>query len=925
MKKLLIFLLSLLVCLSTAFAIACNGPEEPEHTHAYDKQVVSAEYLKSEATCEAKAIYYLSCECGEKGTETFESGEKASHVYENGKCKWCEEPEPAEPHTHVFDKEVVSSDYLSSEATCENKATYFKSCACGEKGNETFETGEPLDHDYGDFSTNNDGTHSKICANNPLHVITENCEGGEATCSKRAICDICESEYGDLEDHPYSDDWSYNLTHHWKEAICDCEGVENIEYGAHNIVSGACSICGKQNEQYDSDENYTPVVRFAITSDVHLRDNGAYDSLNQLNNYMNTAYAYSESQSDYSNLDGIFFLGDNTNNGFATEQRLFFNTVNSLTKEGTTSRAIMGNHEYYATRGSGSAYTQASMTQAPLDFMSYSGYDDDDWHGVIGGYHVIMVSLDRYGPHSTWGDASDYGANVYYTQAKIDWLEEQLEIALADDPTGTKPIIVAGHIAPSCGVLGSSATAYDKRLNTLLNDYPNAVYFSGHTHRPISDPRSIWQGNYTAIQTGTLAYLSLSKFADGNTAGNVVDPYGSFDSVGEDGLRSGYMYYLIEIDANNVMKVIVYDMLNNEIYSETLIDSFGDVSGFDYTDDRAEYTDETYKPEFAEGAEATLVSNNYKLVEIKVPKAMCNTTIQAYKVTTYYYKTSRPKGWAKLCTDYKLSGFYFGSASPDEIILTIDGLDADTNYKFEIVALSCFNQTSDSLTLEATTSPAITGTEFAPDIFSLGYSGGKAVNLVDGIELGSKGTPTLNNGETTFDGESIYSYNKMYEWYMPMRKGFAVETYFKINTAGAQTIIGNTENGGFSITYGLDGKISFNVAFSSKSQIYDYSSSYTKATSTASYGVGQYLHVVGVYDGTNVILYVNGQQVASTTKGASYFTCPSWSAQNLVIGADTYGFYDANSYAKITVKSVNVYCIGMSQEQVTAKYNQAIA
>ena len=50
----------------------------------------------------------------------------------------------AEPHTHVFDKEVPSERYLASEATEKEAAKYYKSCACGEKGNETFSYGDPV-------------------------------------------------------------------------------------------------------------------------------------------------------------------------------------------------------------------------------------------------------------------------------------------------------------------------------------------------------------------------------------------------------------------------------------------------------------------------------------------------------------------------------------------------------------------------------------------------------------------------------------------------------------------------------------------------------------------------------------------------------------------------------------------------------------
>ena len=49
---------------------------------------------------------------------------------------------------HSF-TEKVAGQYLKSAATCTEKAVYYKSCTfCGEKGTETFETGNVLDHDW---------------------------------------------------------------------------------------------------------------------------------------------------------------------------------------------------------------------------------------------------------------------------------------------------------------------------------------------------------------------------------------------------------------------------------------------------------------------------------------------------------------------------------------------------------------------------------------------------------------------------------------------------------------------------------------------------------------------------------------------------------------------------------------------------------
>ena len=60
-------------------------------------------------------------------------------TYVNGKLTVAE---------HSFDQEVADAKFLKSAATCTEAAVYYKSCACGEKGTETFSSGEPLGHDY---------------------------------------------------------------------------------------------------------------------------------------------------------------------------------------------------------------------------------------------------------------------------------------------------------------------------------------------------------------------------------------------------------------------------------------------------------------------------------------------------------------------------------------------------------------------------------------------------------------------------------------------------------------------------------------------------------------------------------------------------------------------------------------------------------
>ena len=100
---------------------------------------------------------------------------------------------------------MAEEKYLKSAATCTEKAAYYKSCTvCGEKGTETFEVGNILGHDWGEWQSNGNDTHTRVCARNSGHKETVNCSGGTATCQAKAVCAVCRHEYGQLGTHSFT-------------------------------------------------------------------------------------------------------------------------------------------------------------------------------------------------------------------------------------------------------------------------------------------------------------------------------------------------------------------------------------------------------------------------------------------------------------------------------------------------------------------------------------------------------------------------------------------------------------------------------------------------------------------------------------------------------------------------------------------------
>ena len=81
MKKTKRFLLKLLALASISVfslqAVGCDllASDEPEqaetHTHKFNQKIAEAQYEKTPASCASDGVYYKSCECGEKGEDTF--------------------------------------------------------------------------------------------------------------------------------------------------------------------------------------------------------------------------------------------------------------------------------------------------------------------------------------------------------------------------------------------------------------------------------------------------------------------------------------------------------------------------------------------------------------------------------------------------------------------------------------------------------------------------------------------------------------------------------------------------------------------------------------------------------------------------------------------------------------------------------------
>ena len=156
--------------------------------------------------------------------------EVEKHVWENGACSACGYP----------------CDHTGGTATCTKKAVCV---SCGvEYGDLNAEN-----HDPAAEWTQTDGKHYHICKNGcGTHLEEAACSGGTANCMKKAECDVCGGEYGTVnaENHDPAAEWTQENGKHYHvckngcgthldEAACSGGGADC----QHKAV---CRICQKE-------------------------------------------------------------------------------------------------------------------------------------------------------------------------------------------------------------------------------------------------------------------------------------------------------------------------------------------------------------------------------------------------------------------------------------------------------------------------------------------------------------------------------------------------------------------------------------------------------------------------------------------------------------------------------------------------------
>lgn len=443
-------------------------------------------------------------------------------------------------------------------------------------------------------------------------------------------------------------------------------------------------------------QSFKGALAFAVISDTHVENNKGVGAGVKVPQALKNITSYKP-------LDAIFVAGDLTDGGSADQYKRFASIWgNDANFTNPVDRFVfmMGNHDNF------SATPYDNYQNGLKDFNMGEPYPLDQYH-VIKGYPFISLSQ-RNGSNNDVSNSAN--GTAAYPKSTCDSLTTWMARAAKECPG--KPIFIITHVAPrySCysswpnleGDGGSWPAWSMNVLNPILNKYPQAVVFAGHSHYPLGDPRSIHQGAnpnstrqnyYTVINTGSTTYTEIHapSVDEGNHPAN-------YENITEG--------MIITEQPNGDIEIRRYDTYRNEEIDADhrwVLKAPFDGTMFEYSDlrdaddnpDNKTLRDGLPAPVFAQDATASVKADAFSAT-VTFPQASDDNCVFRYRVRTL-------KGGVQIKENFVHSQFYLNSQAPDSLTMKITGLVPETEYTFEITAYDSYENVSEPVVVSITT------------------------------------------------------------------------------------------------------------------------------------------------------------------------------------------------------------------------------
>ena len=265
-------------CTTKAVCSVCHQPYGNYANHSYTAETKKQEALKTAGNCRDKAVYYYSCsECG-----NVEHND--AHTFEGDK----------DANTHVGGTSTVNASEPDHKNQVDGYTGDTKCLGCG----EIIATGTsiPAGAHTPSSTWNSDGTyHWKECTTVGCGVVIDGSKAKHsstganvATCQHKAVCDVCNVEYGELAAHNPASGWTSDASGHWH--ACQTAGcTEKCDFATHTPDHQ-----GHATEEYAIKCTECGYVIEAQLSHTHDVDTTKYES--DETNHWNTCSGCGEKQ-----------------------------------------------------------------------------------------------------------------------------------------------------------------------------------------------------------------------------------------------------------------------------------------------------------------------------------------------------------------------------------------------------------------------------------------------------------------------------------------------------------------------------------------------------------------------------------------------------------------------------------------------------
>lgn len=404
-----------------------------------------------------------------------------------------------------------------------------------------------------------------------------------------------------------------------------------------------------------SNEKFEPIIRFVVMSDVHIKDVHSTER-DRFRKGISDAYKIAQSSKNYKEVDAFVIVGDFATNGSEIQMQCAKEILNDELKQGTQVILSLASHEYSATNGG---------VEAAIEKLERIFSQKADVHKIINGFHFVSVSPSE---------------SCRFNEQKQSWVYENLEQAKKDDPK--KPVFMFQHPHVTSTVYGSILWGEDDLIPAYM-DHPQILVFSGHSHAPINDPRSVHQQHFTCFGTGTLSYFELDEF----------------DKVcgtrPENGDQAAQML-VVEADAENRVRVYPYDILTGNFFPRVWsVDTPSDPETFIYTDEkRYKQATQPYFDEKAFVRAEDIASNSARLVF-----SQAIDDLEGY--VNSYDLILRKKADNTIVAQQSIWSDYYLYNMPETCSFSLEKLEGQTQYAAKITAKGFFkNESSNHLSIE---------------------------------------------------------------------------------------------------------------------------------------------------------------------------------------------------------------------------------